>query len=167
MKSNNTRYKNKYKHLTLPNKTKRRTMIMMLITVTAFCLALLTIYGFPNRFVYTQRNTPLPLSSSFESLLLQQSPVITLIVIHISVPKLFSTKECNLCNLDFLKVISNNFRPHFESKLQVYTFFSVANPLILCAPPQIFIVAERTRSDLAISPIHSGVTMSNTQQADR
>ena len=31
------------------------------------------------------------------------------------------------------------------------TFLSVTNPLILPAPPEIFIVAERTRSDLEIS----------------
>ena len=34
---------------------------------------------------------------------------------------------------------------------------------MLCASLQIFIVAERTRSDLAISPIDSGVTKSNTK----
>ena len=34
---------------------------------------------------------------------------------------------------------------------------------LLCAPPQTFVVAGRTRSDLAISPFHSGVTTSNTQ----
>ena len=34
---------------------------------------------------------------------------------------------------------------------------------LLCAPPQIFVVAERTRSYLAISPTYSGVITSNTQ----
>ena len=43
------------------------------------------------------------------------------------------------------------------------TFLSVTNPLILPAPPEIFIVAERTRSDLEISWTHSGVTTSNTR----
>ena len=43
------------------------------------------------------------------------------------------------------------------------TFLSVTNPLILPAPPEIFIVAERTGSDLEISWTHSGVTTSNTR----
>ena len=34
---------------------------------------------------------------------------------------------------------------------------------LLCAPPQIFVVAERNRIDLAISPTYSGVTASNIQ----
>ena len=49
----------------LPNKTKRRTMIMMInyhkgyeTTVNAFCFVLLTMYRFPNRFVLTQRKRP-------------------------------------------------------------------------------------------------------------
>ena len=47
--------------------------------------------------------------------------------------------------------------------MQVAAFFSAANPVILCAPPQISVVAGRTRSDLSISPTRSGVTTSNTQ----
>ena len=36
-----------------------------------------------------------------------------------------------------------------EANCKFTTFFSVENPLILCAPLQIFIVPERSRSDLA------------------
>ena len=38
--------------------------------------------------------------------------------------------------------ISNNFQPHFGNKCKFTT--------LLCAPPQIFVVAERIRSDVAI-----------------
>ena len=55
-----------------------------------------------------------------------------------------------------------------EANFKFTTFFSVANPLILfCVPPQIFIVAERTRSDPAISPTRSGVTTSKPKQDDK
>ena len=89
-------------------------------------------------------------------------------------PIFFSMKACKLCNL----LISRYPALYFGNKLQVTTFFSVANPLILCALPQIFIVAERTRSDLTISlrpppppppgpslrysTAHSGVTTSKS-----
>ena len=42
-------------------------------------------------------------------------------------------------------------------------FLSVAKPLILRAPPKIIIVAEGTRSYLAISRTNSGFTTSNTR----
>ena len=84
------------------------------------CHAWLTIYRFQNRFVYSQLSKrpyhflDLPLSNHSCCNNLQQS------LLSLSVPNLFSMKACNLCNLDFLKDISNNFRPHFGSKLQVY-----------------------------------------------
>ena len=46
------------------------------------------------------------------------------------------------------------------------TFFSVANALIFCAPPQIFIVAERTGSDLAISNSFRCHFVKNPKQVD-
>ena len=83
----------------------------------------------------------------------------------------FSMKAYNFCNLDFLKTDFEISRTTSgvtsEANCKFTTFFSVANPLILCAPPQIFIEAERTRSDLAISPTHYSVTMSNTQETSR
>ena len=63
-------------------------------------------------------------------------------------------KACNLFNLDLFKTDFEISGLTSEINCKFTTFFSVANPLILCAPPQIFIVAERTRSDLAISPTH-------------
>ena len=70
-------------------------------------------------------------------------------------------KACNLCDLDFLKTDFEIFRTTSgltsEADCQFTTIFSVTNPLILCAPPQIFIVEEKSRSDLVISPTHSGV----------
>ena len=72
---------------------------------------------------------------------------------------MFSMEACNLCNLDLLKTgfEISDLTSEVTSK---FTFFSVANPLMLCARPQIFIVAERTRSYLAISPTRPGVTTS-------
>ena len=111
-----------------------------------------------------QTTLPFSQSSSFESLLPQLSPVIEISshsnLIHIFVPQIFSMKACNLCNLDLLKTDFEMSVLTSEANCKFTTFFSVANPLILCAPPQIFNVAERTRSDLAISPTHSGVTTS-------
>ena len=69
-------------------------------------------------------------------------------------------KAHNLCNLDLLKTDFEISGLTSEANCKFTTFFSVANSLRICAPPQIFIVAERTGSDLAISPTHSGVTMS-------
>ena len=125
---------------------------------------MLTIYRFSNRFVAMQTTLPFPQSSSFESLLPQLSPVIEISslsnFIHIFVPKIFSLKACNLCNLDLLKTDFEISRLTSEVTRKFTTFFSVANPLILWALPQMFVVAERTRSDLETSPTYSGVTTS-------
>ena len=84
---------------------------------------------------------------------------------------MFPMKACKLCNLDFLKtdfeITRTTSGAASETNCKLTTFFNVANPLILCAPPQIFIEAERTRSDLAIYPTHYSVTMSNTQETNR
>ena len=64
------------------------------------------------------------------------------------------------CNLDLLKTDFEISGLTSEVTSKLMTFFSVANPLMLCAPPQIFIVAERTKSALAISPANPGVTTS-------
>ena len=59
MKSNNTQYKIEYKTVTLPNKTKRRTMIMMFITTVTkprklrFASPCWQSIAFSNRFVLT------------------------------------------------------------------------------------------------------------------
>ena len=71
-------------------------------------------------------------------------------------------RACILCYLDSLKtdfeVSTSRLTSGANCKFMTFFwFFNVANPLILCAPPQIFIVTERTRSDLAISATHSGV----------
>ena len=109
-----------------------------------------------------QTTLPFPQSSSFESLLPQLSPVIEISslsnFIHIFVPQIFSMKACNLYNLDLLKTDFEISGLTSEVTCKFTTFFSVANPLILCAPPQMFVVAERTRSDLETSPTYSGFT---------
>ena len=80
-------------------------------------------------------------------------------------------KACKLYNLDLLKTDFELSRTTsgltLEANCKFTTYCSVANPLILCVPPQIFIVAERTRGDLVISltkrefaPTHSGVNTS-------
>ena len=83
-------------------------------------------------------------------------------------PKCFPGRHVTqLCNLDFLKTDFEISRTTSgltsEANCKFTTFFGVANPLILWAPPQMFIEAEKTRSDFAISPTHFGVTTSNTQ----
>ena len=83
-------------------------------------------------------------------------------------PKCFPGRHVTqLCNLDFLKTDFEISRTTSgltsEANCKFPTFFGVANPFILWAPPQIFIEAEKTRSNLAISPTHFGVTTSNTQ----
>ena len=75
-------------------------------------------------------------------------------------------------NLDLLKTDFEKSRTASgltsEANFKFTTFFSVATPLILfCVPPQIFIVAERTRTDPAISPTRSGVTTSKPKQPDK
>ena len=84
-------------------------------------------------------------------------------------PKIFSMKACNLCSLDLLKTDFEKCRATsgltLEANCKFATFLNVANPLILCTPPQV--VAERTRSDLAISQTRSGVTTSKPNQADK
>ena len=77
------------------------------------------------------------------------------------------TRHVSCVILTFLKISRTTSGLTSEVNCKFTTFFSVANPLMLCAPPQIFIVAERTRSDLAISPTHVGVTTSNTQLAKK
>ena len=69
-------------------------------------------------------------------------------------------KACYLCNLDLFKTDFEISGLTSEANCKFTTFLRAANPLILWAPPEIFIVAGRTRSDLAISPAHSGVTTS-------
>ena len=69
-------------------------------------------------------------------------------------------KACYLCNLDLFKTDFEISGLTSEANCKFTTFFRAANPLILWVPPQIFIVAGRTRGDLAISPTHSGVTTS-------
>ena len=59
-------------------------------------------------------------------------------------------------NFFFISSCSGMFRHVPECSV----FRVLSTPLILCTPPQIFIVAERSRSDLAISPTHSGVNTS-------
>ena len=80
---------------------------------------------------------------------------------------MFSIKACNMCNLDLLKpdfeISRTTSGLTSEANCKFTIYFSVANPLVLCAPPQLLIVTERTRSDVAISPTRSGVTTSNTQ----
>ena len=84
---------------------------------------------------------------------------------------MFSIKACNLCNLDLLKpdfeISRTTSGLTSEANCKFTIYFSVANPLVLCAPPQLLILTERTRSDLAISPTRSGVTTSKQKQAEK
>ena len=60
-------------------------------------------------------------------------------------PTFFPWRHVTCVILTFLNIS----RTTSEANCKFTTFFSIANPLILCAPPQIFIVPERSRSDLA------------------
>ena len=145
--------------------------------VTAFCFALSCwqSYRFPNRFFLTQRKRPylfldLPQSnhSDLAAIISSNRNLFTLKLYRHFCPKFFSMKACNLCNLDFktdFEISRATSGLTLEANCKFATFFSVANPSILCAPPQV--VAERTRTDLAMSQTRSGVTTSKPNQADR
>ena len=139
--------------------------------VTAFCF-----YRFPNRFFLTQRNDRtfswiFLFRITLAALISSNRNLFTLKLYRHFCPKMFSIKGCNLCNLDVLKTDFEISRTTSgltsEANCKLTIFFSVANPLVLCAPPQLLIVTERTRSDFAISPTRSGVTTSKQKQAEK
>ena len=64
-------------------------------------------------------------------------------------PTFFPWRHVTCVILTFLKISRTTSDLTSEANCKFTTFFNIANPLILCAPPQIFIVPERSRSDLA------------------
>ena len=110
----------------------------------------------------TQTTVPFPRSSSFESLLLQLSPVTEIswapaqaLYTFLS-PKFFPWTQVTCVIFIYLRLISR-YPASLRKQTESLRHSSASqNLLILCAPPQIFIVAKRTRSDLAISPTKRG-----------